>query len=66
MSLVHEPLLLTPGHGLENSSHEPSAIGTSMPQLFPLASIHIPSRCSKYRNTPRMACAHQAKLRQAL
>jgi hypothetical protein len=66
MSSVHEPLLPTLDRGLDNSSHEPLGAGTSKPQLFPLASIHIPSQCSKCRNTPRMACAHQAKLRQTL
>jgi hypothetical protein len=66
MSLVHEPLLLTPGQGLGNFSHEPSAVETNMPQLFPLPSIHILSRFRKYRNTSRMACEYQAELRQAL
>ena len=66
MSSVHEPLLPTLDHGLGNSSHEPSTVGTSKPQLFPLASTHIPNLCSKHRNTPKRACAHQARLGQAL
>jgi hypothetical protein len=66
MSSMREPLLPTRGNGLGNSSHEPSAIGTSKPQLFPLASTHIPNQCNKHRNTLRRACAHQVRLGHAL
>src|SRR6187455_525566 len=66
MSSVREPLLPTLDHGLGNSSHEPSTVGTSKPQLFPLASTHIPNLCSKHHNTLRRAYAHQVRLRQAL
>jgi hypothetical protein len=63
MSSVHEPLLPTLGHGLGNSSHEPSAVRTSKPQLFPLASTRIPNQYNKHRNTLKRACAHKAILR---
>jgi hypothetical protein len=49
MSSVREPMLPTLGHGLDNSYHEPSAIGTSKLQLFPLASTCIPNQCNKHQ-----------------
>jgi hypothetical protein len=55
---VHEPLLQVPDHEWDNSSHEPSTSGMSMPLVSLLALTHIPVRCTKHHNILRMAYEH--------
>jgi hypothetical protein len=47
---MHEPLVPIPGRVWDNSSHEPSAIGTSMPLLSLLELAHIPVRCTMHHS----------------
>jgi hypothetical protein len=60
-SSVHEPLLLALDHEWGNFSQELSIVRTSMPLLSLPTLTHIPVRCTKHHNIPRMACEHLAE-----
>jgi hypothetical protein len=63
---MHEPMLLTLDHVLDNFSHESSTARTSTPLFSLLALTHITDQCTKRHNTLRMACEHLAESTQVL